>query len=281
MAKILVTGANGKTGQQVVAALGKAGLSARRATRHPLAPGDVRFDFLDPATWDDALGGVQGLFLMRPPAIARIDSTLAPLIAAARVAGVQHICFLSVAGADRMRFIPHAAVERALREGPADWSILRPGFFAQNLQDAYIHDIRHDDRLFVPAGRGRVAFVDLRDVGSLAARILAEPERHIGAAYTLTGPVAATFDEVAEALSQTTGRAITYRAASVPGYLAHLRKQRLPVAQTLVQTALHVGLRFGQAERVDPTLATQLGRPPRSIFDYVHDHAEAWVRVGG
>lgn len=123
MATILITGASGKTGREVLASLTMLGIDARPASR---ATG---FDFLDRSGWSDHLAGVRSVFLLRPPAIADIARTLAPFVAAARASGVDHIVFLSVAGADRLRFLPHAAVERALLAGPRDWTILRPVFF--------------------------------------------------------------------------------------------------------------------------------------------------------
>ena len=70
-----------------------------------------------------------------------------------------------------------------------------------------------------------------------------------------------TFHEVAALLADVLGRPVTYEPASVLGYLAHLGRQGLPVPQRVVQTLLHVGLRRGDAEQVDPTLARLLGRP--------------------
>lgn len=133
-----------------------------------------------------------------------------------------------------------------------------PFFFAQNFEDAYLHDIRTADRILLPAGKGRVAFVDLRDVGALAASLRTVPDEHWGQAYHLTGPVACTFDHAAAILTRLTGQRITYRRASVLGYLRHLRRQ---------------GLSLGQAEAVDGTLGQLLGRPTRDIDAYLTDHA--------
>jgi hypothetical protein len=60
-------------------------------------------------------------------------------------------------------------------------------------------------------------------------------------------------------------------------YVFHLRRRGLPFAQALVQTILHVGLRFGQAETVDDTLARLLGHPPRTLQTYVRDHRNLWT----
>lgn len=285
MKTVLVTGATGNVGRAVMASLPEVGLAARAATSDPArarrtlgeAVDAVALDFTRPETFAPALEGVSGVFLLRPPAIADIAHTLAPFIDAALAAGVAHLVFLSVAGAEKNRLLPHRKVEDHLVARGAPYTILRPGFFAQNLGDAYRRDLREDDRLYLPAGRGRAAFIDVRDAGELAARILAEPGAHLRQAYTLTGPEALGFDRVAEILTGALGRPIRYVPASVPGYLRHLRRRGLPLGQILVQTVLHVGLRFGQADHVDPTLGRLLGRSPRTMEDYVRDHTGLWT----
>lgn len=290
MEPVLVTGATGNVGRCVVAALRRRGAAVRAAARTPdredppTAAGRgserVRLDFDDPSTFPAAVAGCRALFLLRPPAVSDTRSTLNPLVDAAREAGVDQVVFLSVAGAADHAFIPHHAVETHLRgagspEGTS-WTILRPGFFAQNLETAYRQDIMDDDRILVPAGGGSVAFVDLRDVGEVAARTLLGPEEHAGATYTLTGPRAFTFQEVAEMMSRVVGRRIRYRRASTLGYLLHLLRAGVGPAQAAVQTVLHVGLRFGQAEEVDPTMARLLDGRPRDLLDYLRDHAHLW-----
>lgn len=275
---ILVTGATGNTGREVRRALRERALPCRAGVRRPSAPTEVALDFRDRATWDDALAGCRGVFLLRPPAIADVEETLLPFVDRARALGAAQVVFLSVAGAEKNRFVPHHAVEAHLQASDSPFTILRPGFFAQNLQDAYREDIRDDDRLFVPAGRGRATFVDLHDVADVAAAAFADPDAHHRAAYTLTGPESLTFAEVARILSEELGRPIRYEPASVPAYLRHLRRRGLGWGQALVQTTLHLLLRLGQSKTVDPTLERLLGRRPRTLRTYVREHAAVWAR---
>lgn len=280
--RILVTGATGNVGRQVVKELRSRSVPLRIATRGTAARAEaadesICLDFHDTSSFDAALDGCGGLFLLRPPAVGNTKATLNPLVERARALGVEHVVFVSVMGAADRSYVPHHAVERCLREGPADWTILRPGFFAQNLESAYRDDVVQHDRIHVPAGRGRVAFVDLRDVGELAARVFVDPTPHIGETYDLTGSRAFTFDEVAELLTQAVGRTVRYEPASVLGYLRHLRRSGLGVAHSVIQTVLHVGLRGGAAETVDPTLGGLLGRRARDVGDYVRDHADLWT----
>lgn len=286
---ILVTASTGNVGREVVHALQAKGIAFRAADSRPervvALLGDdvpaVRLDFRETSTFLPAIEGCTAVFLLRPPAIANVKETLLPFIDAARAQGARQIVFLSVAGAGKNKLVPHHAVEAHLARRSDDWTILRPGFFAQNLGDAYRLDIVDDDRLYVPAGRGRVAFVDVRDVAEVAAAALADPSAHVKKAYTLTGPAAVTFDDAAALLSEALGRPIRYEPASVVGYARHLRSRGMPATQIMVQTILHLGLRFGQGAHVDPTLASLLGRPGRTLREYIRDHVDVWKHRDG
>lgn len=122
-----------------------------------------------------------------------------------------------------------------------------------------------------------MTFIDLADVAEVAASTFVDPEAHDGEAYTLTGPQPMTFEDVVHKLTRYLDREIRYDAASIVGYLWHLKRRwELPVAQAVVQTILHVGLRFSQAKEVDPTLARLLDRAPRTIEDYISDNVAIW-----
>ncbi len=280
---VMVTGAGGNVGGAVVRSLIAAGIPVRAAGTNVRAlersfPGvDVaHLDFHTPSTFGPALHGVGGLFLMRPPPIAKVGPTLNALVDVAKQTGVDHVVFSSVTGADTNRVVPHHRVETHLRASGLSWTILRPGFFAQNLADAYRFDIVRDDRIFLPAGQGRAAFIDVRDLGDVVATVFADPAAHRSTGYTLTGSLAVDFQEVAVVLTRELGRPIRYQPANVLTYMRHLKGQGLPAPQVLVQTILHTGLRRGQASRVDPTLAALLGHPPRTLQQYVHDHRTIW-----
>ena len=282
---VLVVGANGNVGAATVRALIERDIAVRCGVTDPTGfaavPGaeTVELDLFRPATFGPAVDGVRGLFLLRPPPVSKVGPTLNALTETALAAGVEHVVFSSVAGADTNRVVPHHRVETHLRDHAPSWTILRPGFFAQNLADAYRRDIVEDDRIYLPAGNGRVAFIDTRDIGEVAGAVFADPAPHRGKGYTLTGPRAVTFDEVARVLSVTLGRAISYQPAGVLGYARHLRRRGLPMAQVAVQTVLHTGLRRGDAEAVDPTLPRLLGRPGRTLEEYVREYANLWERT--
>ncbi len=281
--EILVTGATGHVGREVVRALRRRGLVVRAAVRGtPPAFEDgveaVPLDFRDRSTWASAVEGVRHLFLMRPPAIADVQNNLNPFVDVARSAGVEHVVFLSVAGVEKNRFVPHRKVEDHLRSRGEAFTNLRPGFFAQNLQSAYRQDIIKNNRIYVPAGRKPVNWIDARDIAEVAALILEDPQPHRACDYTLAGPGPVPWAEVVATLSRLLGREIRYEPASVWGYIRHLNRRGLPRGAIAVQTILHFLLRFGQGALEDPTLERLLGRPGRSVHEYIADHIQLWTR---
>lgn len=285
--RVLVTGASGHVGRHVVDHLLRRGVEVVAAGSDPAAlsarfDGVVatRLDFRDRDTWAGALGGAAHMFLMRPPAIADVQDNLNPFVDFARAHGVDHVVFLSVAGAGKNRAVPHRKVEDHLRARGEQHTNLRPGFFAQNLESAYRADIVEDDRIYVPAGRKQpVNWIDTRDIAEVAAQVLADPAAHRGQDYTLAGPGAVPWSTVTDALTAALGRTIRYEAASVLGYVHHLSRRGLPRGAIAVQTILHVLLRFGQGATEDPTLERLLGRPGRSVGQYIEDHAAIWARA--
>lgn len=282
MKTILVTGATGNVGRQVVEQCRARGLNVREASRltRNEAPSAARahLDFRDRRTWGPALVGCQSVFLLRPPAVSDMQTTLNPFIDAAYEAGVGHIVFLSVMGAERRSWVPHHAVEAHLRAARGSWTILRPGFFAQNLQDAYRRDIIEDGRVYVPAGNGKVAFLDVLDVGDACARIFRATRDFSGRTYTLTGPQTYEFSDVARILTEAVGRPIRYVRASAPGYLWHLvRRRGLPLTQAAIQTFLHWGLRRGDAKAVTDDVVQLLGRSAGTLEGYVARNVEQWM----
>lgn len=273
-APILITGATGTVGSRVVAALSEASAPVRAAARGPSRAGPhlvepVRFDFHDRSTFPGAFEGVRTMFLVRPPALARMRD-LEPALRAGVSAGLEHVVFLSVQGAEHLPVLPHARIERWIRSSGLTWTFLRPSFFDQNLVAVHAPTIRRDGELRIPAGRGRTAFVDAHDVGDVAAQVLLEHARHVGRAYTLTGSEALTYGEVAGVMTAVLGRTIRY---TQPGLLAYARTARrdlgLSPALVVATSAIYTTARLGLAARLSTDTADLLARPPVTMAGFV------------
>ncbi len=280
MTTILVTGATGNVGREVVRALlareaqVRAAVTDKADARHTLAgvAEVVPFDFTAPETYAAAFVGVSRLFLMRPPAISNVERDMRPAITAAVAAGVEHIVFLSLVGARRNPVVPHARVEKLLRRSGAAWTMLRCGFFMQNLDTTHRADIVEYNDIFIPAGRGRTAFIDARDIGDVAARALTEPG-HANAAYLLTGSESLTYGEVARIMTEELGRPITYSNPSPLAFDRRMRRRGYERGFINVMNGIYLTTRLGMAATVYPQAGELLGRPPITMRQYVRDYA--------
>ena len=281
--KILVTGALGNVGAEVVKHLQEAGYPFRAADRDVTRLRErfgadveaVAFDFTRKETYGPAFDGVEKMFLMRPPQIANIQRDMVPALDAAKAAGVKQVVFLSLIGIERAKFVPHYKVEAYLRASGQAWTFLRCSFFMQNLNTTHRTEIRERDEIFVPVGSARTSFIDVRDIAAVAAVALTEPG-HEGQAYDLTGSEALDYWQVAEIMSQILGRKITYRNPNPLRFLASHLRRGTPLTFALVMTGLYLSTRNGMAERVTGEVERLTGRKPIAFAQYVRDYQDVW-----
>jgi uncharacterized protein YbjT (DUF2867 family) len=277
---ILVTGASGNVGRVVARELRATGADVRLAQRSPTAGAadEVAFDLTDAATWGQAFDGVRSMFLVRPPAVGNVRRDLLPAVAAARDAGVEHVVFLSLQGAERNKVVPHATVESWLRASGMAWTFVRASFFHQNLTTTHVSDVRDRDEILVPAGDGATAFVDAHDVGAVAAAALLDRTGHAGRAWTVTGPRALTYAQVAEILTAELGRPVRYARPGALRYARHARRVLdMPWGMVAVTTAIYTTARLGLAAALTDDVRTVLGREPLDFAEFAHRERDAWI----
>lgn len=276
---LVVTGATGTVGSVVLRELADAGVAVRALGPRPPSPRagvDWRpFSFVDPTGWPAAFEGATGLFLLRPPALARVARDVLPAVAHVRAAGVRRVVFLSVLGAERMPPLPHRRIERWLDASGMDAVHLRAGNFMQNLLTVHAADVRDRDTLVLPAGAARMSYVDARDVGAMAARCLLDAGGGT-AAYAPTGPVALSHAEIAGTFTDVLGRPIRYRPAALPRYWAHARRTGMPLGITVATSVLYTLARLGVGSRVTDDVSRVLHRPATDLRTFLEHHRSAW-----
>lgn len=162
------------------------------------------------------------------------------------------------------------------------WTFVRASFFHQNLSTTHAADIRDLDAIMVPAGRGATAFVDAEDVGAVAAAALLDPVGHADRAWTVTGPRALTYDEVARILTAELGRPIRYPRPGLPTYLVHARRQLgMPWGMVAVTAAIYTTARLGLAAGLTDDVSRVLGRDPIDFAEFAHRERGVWVPGSG
>ncbi len=280
---ILVTGATGNVGAAVLALLRGhepcVVAAVRDVARARGRLGDgiayVPFDFERPDTHAAAFSGIERLFLVRPPELADVRGVIAPAIRAARAAGVRHVVFLSILGAERNRVVPHHRIEQTLRESGMDWTFLRASYFMQNLDTTHRAEVRRGE-LLIPAGRGATSFVDVRDVAAVGALALTTGG-HANRAYNLTGARALTYAEVARQFTAVLGRPVRYADPSPLAYVRALRAAGQPWPFIGVTLGIYTVARLGLAARIADDLPRLLGRAPITLRQYIEDYRDAWA----
>lgn len=270
---ILVTGATGSVGRNVVRELVNAGEKVRAVTRDParadLPEGAevVRGDLLDPATYPAMLADVERLYLF--PA----GDTVADFVAAAVEAGVRHVVVLSSLAEDGYIGERHRAVERAVEASGAEWTHLRPGAFMGNLRWQWSASIREEGVVRFPYGDASLAPIHEADIAAVAVQALRH-EGHAGKAYELSGPEPLTFREQAKVLGRALGRDIEF-VELTPEQAQEQMSAAMPapVADTLLAYwADHVG----RTAPVFPAVQQVTGRRGRTLTDWAAENAAAF-----
>lgn len=279
---ILVTGATGNVGAHVVKELLKqnetvvaSGMDLEKiSNRFKGAVKAVRLDFANPDTYEDALKGVDRVFLMRPPHLGK-PQDFYPFIDTMRERGIRLVCFLSLMGIEKNPIPPHHKIEKQIEKAGLPFCHIRPGFFMQNLSGIHSDEIREKSQIFIPAGRSRTSFIDAEDIGLAAAVVLHRPDKHSNKAYTITGPEALRYDQVASVLSDILGRNITY---TNPGFLQYrdyyIKVRKLDKKLVNVTIALYFMTRMGTAKQVTDDFRKLTGREPKTICQFIRENLE-------
>ena len=280
---ILVTGATGTVGGALVSRLSSAGAPVRALVRTRERGDNLRGfdvdlavgDYDDPEALRLAVRGVERVFLVTRPGPRMAEQELAVVRAVQEEAPQAQVVKLAAAGVDAddpppVRFLAaHRQVVGGLADAGLATTVLAPTSFMQNLlgQAASVQD---QGVLYGAAGDGALAHVDARDVAAVAAHVLTS-DGHVGATYTLTGPEALTYAQVAEAFSAVLGRQVRYVDVEPEA----LREQLVAggwdewVAGGMQELSEHY--RRG-AERPTDEVEKATGRRARGLEQFVTEH---------
>jgi uncharacterized protein YbjT (DUF2867 family) len=264
----LVLGATGTTGRRVARQLQDAGDTVRAASRG----GQTPFDWADPATWEPAVTGTAGMYLMAPDGVAVEPS----FVRLAVDRGVRRIVLLSSMSIEAMGDARLLAAERTVREAGVDWTILRAGWFHQNFDEGFFHPAVLAGELALPLGEVSQAFVDAEDIAAVAVAALTG-DGHAGRTHELTGPRALSFAEVLEIIGKASGRSVRFRGADAD-YLEQQTALGAPEEQTRQELKAFAALRaLGDARPTD-AVRRVTGRDPKDVATFAAEAAArgAW-----
>lgn len=287
VATILVTGATGTVGGEVVKQLSSTGQKVRasvrsttRATYDKLKDVElVEMDYNKPETLVTAFKGADKLFLLTPVSPKTTELT-ANLVKEAKKNGIKHIVKQSVRGADSELDVAilrlHRQAEKMIEESGIPFTFLRPNDFMQNFINFYSPTIKSNNALYLPAEDAKVSFVDVRDIAAIAVKTLTDDGKHIGKAYTIAGPEALSYSQAAEILSNVTGKKISY--VNVSEEDTRVGMKAMGWDDWLINAALQFFdlYKKGYASKVSTDVEEVLGRRPISFSQFDKDYAQAF-----
>jgi uncharacterized protein YbjT (DUF2867 family) len=279
MSRILVIGATGRVGREVVNELVAAGLPVRALSRRPEAadlPEGVEVvsgDLTVPESLDAGLQGARAVFLVWTAAPAT-----APAVVARLAEQACRVVFLSSPHQTPHPFFQqpnpmaafHAELERLLAAAGLESTILRPGMFASNAKLWWAPQIRQGDVVRWPYGSVETAPVDERDIAAVAARVLAD-DRHIGGDYVLTGPQAISHAGQVSVIGDVLGREIRFVELSPDEFRREMAGRAPAAAIDMLLNAW--GAASGYPAYQTSTVADILGRPALTFQQWAADHA--------
>ncbi|WP_347860869.1 SDR family oxidoreductase [Salimicrobium sp. PL1-032A] len=279
---ILVTGFTGKVGSAVAESLKEHGMSFTCAVRNVEKAkreyGDsysfVNLDLTDPSTFEQALVGIDKVFLMYPPGgEIQFDAFLEAI----RTNGISHIVYLSVKDVQFLPFIHHYKNEKAIRKLGVPYTFIRAGYFMQNLEDVLSEEIRQRQRIFIPAGKGKTSFADTRNLAEVALRSFQNPSAHLNKHHVITGDKAVDFYRVAEIMTMALGKRIDYTNPSVKEFKSFMVGKGADESFVNVVIGIHFPTKLGLAKGVTKEFETITGRKPISIERYIEDNRNEWL----
>lgn len=287
---ILVTGATGNIGSEVVKELLsdapdvsiKAAVHSSQNVKKVKSDARVKviqIDYNEPETVREALNGVDKLFLLTPdvPNAADLASNV---VIEAKKAGIKQIVKQSVMGAaleadvGTMRL--HRQVEKFIEQSGIPFTFLRPNEFMQNFINFHSPSIKGNNAFYIPLEDAKVSLVDVRDIAGVAVKSLIDEDKHKNKTYLITGPEALSYHQVAEILSNTTGRKINY--VNISDGEARAAMKEIGMSDWLINTVSELSeyFRKGKASEISPAVEDVTGNKPISFSQFAKDYAEAF-----
>lgn len=288
--RILLTGATGNIGQEVIR------FHAQLNSPHILVAGVrdiekaklifadhpelewVHFDFEAPRTFQHALQHIDLVFLLRPPQISNVDRYFKPLINGMVQCHIKQIIFISVQGAEKSSFIPHNQIEKLIALSKIQAIILRPSYFMQNLTTTLLSDIQNYATIILPAGQAKFNWISIQNIAEAAVILFDQFEEFQGIPWEITGLENKSFVEIAELITEVTGKKISYQSPNLLRFFILKKRGGLQTGYIFVLFMLHYLQRFQKEPEITHFYENLIGKKPIRLASFIEGEKKCFSK---
>jgi uncharacterized protein YbjT (DUF2867 family) len=268
--KILVLGANGKTGRRVLEKLEKnAEVEVRAGSRNATIP----FDWEKPETWQAALKDIDTVYICYQPDLAIPSATTAIQLFSglATQMGVKKMVLLSGRGEKEAQIC-----EKIVQTNAEKWTIVRASWFNQNFSESFFLEPILAGYVALPRAEALEPFTDADDIADVIVASLLD-EKHNGQTYELTGPRLLTFKEVTTEIAKASGREIAFQELTLEEYIQMLREYQVPEDHIWLVNYLFEQVLDGRNSSITSDIEKVLGRKAKDFSAYALETAKTGV----
>ncbi len=266
----LVLGGTGKTGRRIVARLKEMGVPTRVGSR----TATPAFDWDNEASWEACLKDVSVVYINYAPdlAVPGASDAIQAFVNLAKQRGVERFVILSGRGEAEAQ-----ACEKIVQDSGVDTTVVRASWFNQNFSEGAFAGMIHSGQITLPVGDVPEPFVDVDDIAEVAVAALTQPG-HAGKVYEVTGPRMMTFADVADTISEVTGRQIQYVQIPHDAFIEGAKASGAPKEVVWMMDYLFTTVLDGRNAHLTHGIQEALGRPPKDFATYAREAAAsgAW-----
>jgi uncharacterized protein YbjT (DUF2867 family) len=268
--KILITGGTGKTGRRVIERLRHLGVNNIRIGSRRETPS---FDWDDPATWEDAVSGVDTVYIAFQPdlAVPTAPSVIGAFTSVASRHGVRKMVLLSGRGE-----LEAQKCEEIVKTSASSWTIVRASWFNQNFSEGFFLDSVLAGHVALPKVTSPEPFTDVDDIADVVVRCLID-DKHHGKTFDLTGPELLTFEQAVAEIVKATGKDIAFEPMTMDGYEQMMRSYNVSADEMWLIRYLFTEIFDGRNASVTDDVEKVLGRKAKTFSQYAFDAVKVGV----
>lgn len=277
MSQVLVFGASGTVGSELVKNLKKKGHTVLAATsKKDVKDGQVYLDITSGDGLKEAFKNIEKAFFLSPAGYVDQLSIFKPLIQAAKEFKLKKVVLMTAMGVDANEQSPMRQAELLLINSGLNYNIIRPNWFMQNFNSFWLHGIINENKISLPLGTAKGSFIDARDIAAVAAELLND-EKFNNQIFDLTGQDVINHNDVAKIISTITNKKVEYSDIPPSQMKGNLLSAGLGEDYTNFLLMILEFFKLGYSERTTDSVKKITGKDPITFQKYAEDYKQAWL----